>query len=106
MSTPPTQRRRLASDPAPASQAEESQLRPIRRPPLAKRLPGMSDERLLSLQHAATRIARDAEHPKHATATIALPLIDAEIGRRAAGLADRKDERPVAADAAGDNAGD
>jgi hypothetical protein len=47
----------------------------------------MSDERLVSLQQAATRISLDAEHPKHGSATVALSQIDAEIGRRAAALA-------------------
>jgi hypothetical protein len=46
----------------------------------------MTDEHLLSLQRAATRICQDAEHSKHAAATAALPLIDAEIGRRAGAL--------------------
>jgi hypothetical protein len=54
----------------------------------------MSDERLLALQQGATRISADAEHPKQARATIALPLIDAEIARRAAGLAEGESRRP------------
>jgi hypothetical protein len=56
----------------------------------------MTDERLLSLQRAAARISADPEHSRHQAAITALPLIDAEIGRRAAALngatapADRK----------------
>jgi hypothetical protein len=84
MSSIPRMRPRAESDPAPDGEADS---RP-RRPPLSKRLPDMSDAQLTSLQKAATRISRDAEHPKRGNATIALPLIDAEIGRRAAGLAE------------------
>ena len=92
MSSLPRMRERAASDPAPNSEADA---RP-RRPPLSKRLPGMSDAQLMSLQKAATRISLDAEHPKHANATTALPLIDAEIGRRTAGLVDGKTRSPAA----------
>ena len=69
--------------------------RAVRREPLVKRLPDMTDGRLLSLQRAATRISKDPEHSKHGSALTALPLIDAEIGRRAASLADAG-ERPNA----------
>jgi hypothetical protein len=101
MSTPPSFKARPAAAPAPAVAGEEQQPRPIRRPPLSKRLPAMTDEHLLSLQQAATRISLDPEHSKHGAATSALPLIDAEIGRRAAGLADPAN-RPQAGGAAGD----
>jgi hypothetical protein len=94
MSTPPRIKER-AAPPTPVVAAEDQQPRPVRRPPLSKRLPGMSDERLLSLQQAATRISLDPEHSRHGAATHALPLIDAEIGRRAAGLAN--DNTPHAA---------
>lgn len=87
MSSPPRLRERAASDP-PVPATSEERTRP-RRLPLAKRLPDMSDERLVSLQRAATRISLDAEHPKRAAAINALSLIDAEIGRRAARLAER-----------------
>jgi hypothetical protein len=92
MSSIPRMRPRAANDAAPRSEPDS---RP-RRPPLSKRLPDMSDARLMSLQKAATRISLDAEHPKKANATIALSLIDAEIGRRAAGLADNEPQRPPA----------
>ena len=84
MSTPQRMRKRAASPPASGG---EHDARP-RRPPLSKRLPDMSDAQLTSLQKAATRISLDVEHPKRANATIALPLIDAEIGRRATALAE------------------
>jgi hypothetical protein len=87
MSSPPRLRDRAESDPAPVNSEEKP--RP-RRLPLSRRLPAMSDERLFSLQQAATRISLDAEHPRNAAATAALPRIDSEIGRRAAGLAERK----------------
>lgn len=78
--------KRVAKRAAPITDdAEESPA--VRRPPLAKRLPKMTDERLLSLQRAATRISRDPEHSKHGSAITALPMIDAEIGRRTASLA-------------------
>jgi len=82
MSRLPRMRERAASTPVSAEQNP----RP-RRPPLSKRLPDMSDAQLTSLQKAATRISLDVEHPKHANAAIALPLIDAEIGRRTTALA-------------------
>ena len=59
---------------------------PSRRPPLTKRLRDMSDAQVASLQRTAMRISMDAEHPKQKRAKTALPLIDAEIGRRAASL--------------------
>jgi hypothetical protein len=90
MSSLPRMRERAAIDPASNSEADA---RP-RRPPLSKRLPDMSDAQLMSLQKAAARISLDAEHPKHTNATNALPLIDAEIGRRAASLAEGGTRRP------------
>jgi hypothetical protein len=48
----------------------------------------MTDEHLVSLQRAATRVSKDPEHSRHGAAVLALPLIDAEIGRRTALLAD------------------
>ena len=95
MSSPPRMRDRAASDPLPVSTEEKT--RP-RRPPLTRRLPDMSDERLVSLQQAATRISLDAEHPKYNNATTALPLIDAEIGRRAAGLTELAAQHSPAVD--------
>lgn len=59
----------------------------VRGSPLKRRLPRMSNESLMKLQQAAARFAKDAEHPKHTRATFALPTIDAEIARRADGLA-------------------
>jgi hypothetical protein len=54
--------------------------------PFAKRLPGMSDHQLNAYQATANRISRDAEHPKNATAIRSIPMIEAEIRRRADGL--------------------
>lgn len=56
------------------------------RPSLSKRLPGMSDYKLTAYQASANRISRDPEHPKNASATKAIPLIEAEIRRRAEAL--------------------
>ena len=75
MINPPGMRTPAVADP-PAADASGTKLRGL---PLLQRLPQMSDERLLKLQQSATRITMDAEHPKHARATIALPLIDADL---------------------------
>ena len=79
-------RKREAKRAAPA-EPDAAEARGIRREPLVNRLPDMTDGRLLSLQRAATRISKDPEHSKHGSALTALPLIDAEIGRRASSLA-------------------
>lgn len=54
--------------------------------PLSQRLPEMSDFKLQAYQASANRISRDPEHPKTASATKAIPLIEAEIRRRADAL--------------------
>jgi hypothetical protein len=46
----------------------------------------MSDIQLVAYQSSANRISGDPEHPKHALALHAVPLIDAEIRKRAEGL--------------------
>lgn len=74
--------------PAPAN--TDSAIPVSKTPPLAERLPGMTDYQLRAYQHSADRISRDARHPKHAAATRALPMIEAEIQRRSAEL-DRPD---------------
>jgi hypothetical protein len=84
MSTPPGMRVRPA--PPPVDRDEQTPAVRARRPPLVQRLPGMTDEHLLKLQRAATRISLDPEHSRQGAAVAALPLIDAEIGRRATGL--------------------
>jgi hypothetical protein len=95
MSTPPVLRQKPApkidsrdvARPAPAPIAAAAP--PVKRPPLVQRLPDMSDAQLLSLQATAIRIAQEPTHPKHNSATTALPLIDAEIGRRTQSLKGR-----------------
>ena len=42
----------------------------------------MSDYQLVAYQASAMRIGNDPAHAKHAFARRALPLIEAEIGRR------------------------
>ena len=70
---------------------------PIAKPaPLSKRLPDMSDRQLVTYQSTANRISGDPEHPKHAQALHAAPLIDAEIRKRAAGLEAAKAAEPAA----------
>jgi hypothetical protein len=78
--TPRTADRKRASvsDDTPSSDAPKL--------PLAKRLPDMSDYQLSAYQASANRISRDTEHPKNATAIRSIPLIEAEIRRRADGL--------------------
>ncbi len=53
------------------------------RAPLSKRLPEMTDAKLLHYQTAVTRMIADPEHPKHAAARRSLPKIESEISRRA-----------------------
>ena len=69
-----------------------------RRPPLAARLPEMTDEQLVRLQTAAQRISREPGHAKHRSAIAALPLVDKEIGLRAGQM----NRQPAEADASGD----
>jgi hypothetical protein len=54
--------------------------------PLSQRLPGMTDRQLVAHQMSAQRISRDPAHPKHAVALHAVPLIDAELRKRAEDL--------------------
>lgn len=67
----------------PASANGNSGVQAEKRPPLVKRLPIMTDAQLASLRASAVRISADGNHPKQAAALRALPLIEAEIGRRA-----------------------
>lgn len=46
----------------------------------------MSDQQLVALQASAQRISRTEGHVKRASAAKALPMIEAEISRRAASL--------------------
>lgn len=93
MSTPPVLRRKPApkidSRNAARPAHVEAAVPAVKRPPLVQRLPEMSDGQLLSLQATAIRIAQEPGHPKHNSATTALPLIDAEIGRRTQSLSNR-----------------
>jgi hypothetical protein len=43
----------------------------------------MSDAQLVSVQGAAARISNEEGHPRQEAAKNALPLIEAEIGKRA-----------------------
>lgn len=90
MSTPPILRQKAAPKPDSTATPHTATKAagPVKRAPLEQRLPDMSDSQLLSLQAAATRIAKDPLHAKYNSATTALPLIDDEIGRRAQTLAD------------------
>lgn len=51
--------------------------------PLAERLPGMSDYKLSAYKASAGRIGLDPAHPKHGAARKAIPMIEAELLRRA-----------------------
>jgi hypothetical protein len=95
MSTPPVLRQGAAPKPISSATPDTTvQARaPAKRAPLEQRLPDMSDSHLLSLQAAATRIARDPMHGKFNSATAAIPLIDAEIGRRTQALAGSEGEQ-------------
>lgn len=82
MSTSPRTTERKRASVTKAASAKDAP-----RQPLSKRLPGMTDKMLNTYQRTANSIVADAEHPKHATATRAVPMIEAEIKRRADGLA-------------------
>jgi len=56
-------------------------------PSLAERLPGMSDFKLSAYKASAGRIGLDPAHPKHGAARKAIPMIAAELLRRAAAAA-------------------
>jgi hypothetical protein len=69
----------------PAKDARRKEASPLRLAPLAERLPLMSETQLLAQKASAHRLSQDPGHPKHAAALRAVPLIDAEIRRRAGG---------------------
>lgn len=77
-----------ATDDAPPPRDEK-------RPPLSERLPGMSDYQLTAYQSSAARIANDPQHPKHASAVRAVPLIEEEIRRRAGAQPAGKTDAPA-----------
>lgn len=82
MSTSPRfSERKPASAPLSAQPEETSTTE--RKQTLAERLYDMSDYQLVTYQASAIRIGKDAAHAKHAFAQRALPLIEAEVGRRA-----------------------
>jgi len=58
-----------------------------RQPSLSERLPGMSDYKLSAYRASAARISRDTSHPKNGAARKAIPMIEAELIRRADALA-------------------
>lgn len=85
MSSPP---RSKGSRPVATPPADETDAAPAagKRPPLAERLPNMTDYQLVAYQSSAVRIMGDPQHPKFGAAGRALPLIQKEIHRRATGL--------------------
>jgi hypothetical protein len=95
LSTPPrfTERKQPS---APA--AEEPDPSAGRTPPLAERLPDMTDHMLRAYQSSARRVSENPAHPKHGAALRAVPQIEAEIRRRTDALAPPADN-PAAADA-------
>jgi hypothetical protein len=58
-----------------------------KQPSLSERLPGMSDFKLSAYKASAARISRDTAHPKNGAARKAIPMIEAELIRRADALA-------------------
>jgi hypothetical protein len=79
-------RAEAGAEPAPAAVGKKDAA-PLKLAPLSERLPTMSETQLLAQQASASRISRDPQHPKHAAALRAAPMIDAEIKRRASGAA-------------------
>lgn len=82
MSSPPRFSERKPAS-APARPIAEPETIAAKLPPLSDRLPKMSETQLRAYRASAQRVGKDAAHPKCAAALKALPLIDAEIGRRA-----------------------
>lgn len=80
MSTPPRQADRKRVPAAPASDTSVTE----KQQPLSERLPGMSDYTLGAYKASAARISREPAHPKNRAALKAIPLINAELARRAA----------------------
>lgn len=75
--------------PAPAND-DTSVSRIGKQEPLSERLPGMSDHQLVAYQMSAQRISADPAHHKNAAAVRAVPMIEAELRRRAESLAQGK----------------
>lgn len=82
MGSPPQMKSRSVIPPADEAKAPAAP-RPVRPPSLSKRLPHMTDARLVSVHGAAVRISNEEGHPRQGAAKNALPLIEAEIGKRA-----------------------
>lgn len=54
-----------------------------KQPSLSERLPGMTDFKLSAYKASAARIGSDPAHPKNNAARKAIPMIEAELQRRA-----------------------
>lgn len=54
-----------------------------KQPSLSERLPGMTDYKLSAYKASAARIGSDPAHPKNNAARKAIPMIEAELQRRA-----------------------
>jgi hypothetical protein len=88
LSTPPrqTDRKRVPK----AIGADTSGSVNDRQPSLSERLPGMSDYKLSAYKASAARISLDPNHPKNRAAHKAIPMIEAELARRADTLAPKR----------------
>jgi hypothetical protein len=95
LSSPP---RFTERKPARAPETEKPASSDGRTPPLAERLPDMTDHMLRAYQSSARRVSENPAHPKHGAALRAVPQIEAEIRRRADALA-APAGNPAAADA-------
>ena len=84
MSTPPRQAERKRVPAAPSADTSSSVTE--KQPSLSERLPGMSDFKLSAYKASAARISRDTAHPKNGAARKAIPMIEAELTRRADAL--------------------
>ena len=81
MSNPPRQAERKRVPASPDADTSTSVL--VKAAPLAERLPGMSDYKLSAYKASAARIGADPAHPKNGAARKAIPMIEAELVRRA-----------------------
>jgi hypothetical protein len=83
LSTPPRRSERKRALAPSLANDHSSKSRIGKQAPLAERLPGMTDHKLVAYQMSAQRISGDPRHPKNAAALRAVPMIDDEIRRRA-----------------------
>ena len=89
--------RQKTATPTAKTPAEEAAA--VKRPPLSKRVPEMTDKEILALHANAIRISQIEGHPKRDAATSALPLIEDELAKRVTTKAEEQAEKKKASSA-------